>query len=283
MKRQVIRIEAERCNGCRLCVPNCPEGAIQVIDGKARLISDAFCDGLGACLGECPQGAITVETREAEPYDEKKVMENIIRQGPNVIAAHLKHIESHGEKEYLAEARAVLRSQGLRDPLESRGPVGARHGEEHHSGCPGSRAMNFTRPPAAGKEPAEAPSRLTHWPIQLHLISPDSVQYRDADVLLSADCVAYAVGGFHQKFLDGKSLAIACPKLDDGHEAYEQKLRALIERAGIRSLTVAVMEVPCCRGLVALTQRAAEGAARRVPITAVTVGIQGEILREERL
>jgi ferredoxin len=148
MKRKIIHIDQDKCNGCNLCIPNCPEGAIQMIDGKARLISDLFCDGLGACLGHCPEGAITVEEREAEPYDERKVMENIVKQGPNTINAHLHHLKEHNEMAYLKEAMTVLKEKGLRLPGEN--GFGRRPAAEPHGGgCPGSRPRSSPTGPSS--------------------------------------------------------------------------------------------------------------------------------------
>jgi Pyruvate/2-oxoacid:ferredoxin oxidoreductase delta subunit len=260
MKRQIVRIDENKCTGCEECIPNCPEGAIPVIDGKARLISDLMCDGLGACLGHCPEGAITIEEREAEPYDERKVMVNIAKAGTNTIKAHLTHLREHGQNEYLTQALGYLKDNHIEIPEE-----GTMHAQPS-SGCPGSRAMTFGRKPetsVAGADPQ--PSALTHWPVQMHLISPGAPQYRSADVVLAADCVAYALGDFHSRYLAGKALTIACPKLD----------------AKINTLTVVIMQVPCCSGLLRLAQKATEQASRKIPIKAVVIGIQGEVQSEE--
>jgi ferredoxin len=282
MKRQVIKINEELCTGCGACIPNCPEGAIQIIDGKARLISDLFCDGLGACIGSCPVGAITIETREAEPYDEKKVMENIVKQGTNTIRAHLEHLKAHNQMEYLKQAVEFLKDKGIPNPLESKESSETQGSSHSFSGCPGSRSMNFTKQKReVSHEGGDVPSELTHWPIQLHLISPLAEQYRKRDVVLSADCVAYAFGNFHQKYLKNNALAIACPKLDSEQEIYEEKIKALIDEAQINTLTVVTMEVPCCRGLLHLALSAAEKAKRKVPVKHVVIGISGEILSEE--
>jgi ferredoxin len=286
MKRKIIQIDEEKCTGCAKCVPNCPEGAIQIIDGKARLVSDLFCDGLGACLGHCPEGAITIEEREAEKYDERKVMENIVRHGPNTIRAHLAHLRDHNQMAELSQALAVLKEKGIPNPMHAAPAAGAGHAHAAHGGCPGSRSMEFAarRAPAAGGRDDAAgtrPSQLGHWPVQLHLMSPTAPQYQGADVLLSADCVAYALGDFHKDYLRGKALAIACPKLDEGQEVYVEKIRSLIDDARINTLTVMIMEVPCCMGLLNLAQEAARGAARKVPVKCITVGIQGDIQGEE--
>jgi Pyruvate/2-oxoacid:ferredoxin oxidoreductase delta subunit len=284
MKRKIIHIDAELCNGCGNCIPNCPEGALQMIDGKARLVSDLFCDGLGACIGECPLGAIAIEEREAAPYNERQVMENIVKAGDNTIRAHLQHLASHGETGYLEEARAYLREQGI--AVAEQAPA---EQAELPRGCPGSQAREL-RPHGHAHEHAHAhegaaplASELAHWPVQLHLIPPNGPAFRQADVLLSADCVAYAFGDFHRRFLAGRSLAIACPKLDGQQDVYLDKLTALIDFAGIRSLTVLTMEVPCCRGLLQLAVQAAGAAKRKIPVKWLEISVQGEILREQEL
>jgi len=275
MKREIITIDEEKCTGCELCIPNCPEGAIQIIDGKARLISDLFCDGLGACIGHCPEGAITIEKREAEPYDEKKVMENIIKQGENVIRAHLKHLKDHGEQQYLDEAIEVLKEKNVEVP-----PVESE--QQIHSGCPGAKAMTFSTAGESVETAGEKRrSELTHWPVQLHLIPPMAPHFQGRDILLSADCVAYSVGDFHRDFLKGNAVTIACPKLDDGQDVYLDKLVALIDTSKINTLTVMTMEVPCCGGLVNLARQAAADASRKIPIKSIVISIQGEILSEE--
>lgn len=290
MKRKIIHIDAELCNGCGNCIPNCPEGALQMIDGKARLVSDLFCDGLGACIGECPVGAITVEEREAAPYDERKVMENIVLAGDNTIRAHLRHLEAHGETGFLREARAYLRERGIR--VEEQAP--AAEAPAAACGCPGSHARELRsrthelphehpRESVDGAGGPAAFSELAHWPVQLHLIPPGGPAFRQADVLLCADCVAYAVGDFHRRFLAGRSLAIACPKLDAHQDVYLDKLTALIDFSGIRSLKVLTMEVPCCRGLLQLAAQAAGAAKRKIPVRWVEVSVQGEVLREQEL
>jgi ferredoxin len=266
-------------------MPNCPEGAIQMIDGKARLVSDLFCDGLGACLGHCPVKAISVEEREAEPYDERRVMANIVKQGDNTIRAHLEHLKGHGQTDFCKQAVQFLKEQGLPNPLEKAEAAHAKHDHAAHSGCPGARSMAFapaasTTAPVAS-DSSQRPSQLTHWPIQLHLMSPLAPQYQGRDVLLAADCVACALGDFHKDHLKGKTLAIACPKLDEGQEIYVEKIKALIDEARINTLTVMIMQVPCCGGLLQLAKEAASQATRKVPIKCIVVGMQGNILRED--
>jgi ferredoxin len=276
MKRTIIHIDEEKCNGCGACIPNCPEGAMQIVDSKARLISDLFCDGLGACIGHCPQGAISTEEREAEAYDEKRVMANIVKQGPNVIAAHLEHLKSHNQMKYYNEAREYCREKNISVPEKK---------EEHmheHGACPGAATRTIDKNRAAAKDDSGTrQSALTHWPVQLHLMSPMAPAYQGADVVLSADCVAYAYGDFHKDWLKGKALAIACPKLDEGQEIYSEKITALIDKANINTLTVLTMEVPCCRGLLALAQEAAKKATRKIPIKSVVIALDGTKQSEE--
>ncbi|NOY10133.1 MAG: 4Fe-4S dicluster domain-containing protein [Spirochaetes bacterium] len=278
MKRQIIQIDESKCNGCGLCIPNCPEGALRIIDGKVRLISDLFCDGLGACIGHCPEGAITIEEREAEAYDEKQVMKNIIPQGKNVIIAHLSHLMEHGEREYLQKALDTLKEENI---MISSDDINQ---EEHYHGCPGTRSMNLSENNAENdREPDTAPvrSELINWPVQMHLISPRAPYFKGSDVLLSADCAAFSLGDFHRKYLKGKSLIIACPKLDTGQEIYLEKLTALIDMAKINTLTVMTMEVPCCNGLLNLAQRAVAGAEGKIPLKWIVVSVRGGILKEE--
>ncbi len=275
-KRKIIKIDEEKCNGCALCIPNCPEGAIQIIDGKARLISDLFCDGLGACIGHCPQGAITIEEREAQAYDEKKVMANIIKQGKNVILAHLQHLKGHNQMEYLKEALDFLKENKI-EIL----PQEVFSCEQLRSSCPGSKIIDLRNKQPHEDVSGKRPSELRQWPIQLHLVSPHAPYYQKADLLLSADCVAYTLGDFHKDHLKGKALAIACPKLDQNQEIYLEKIKALIEEAKINTLTVMIMQVPCCHGLVAWAQKAVSQTKRKVPIKAVVVSLQGEVLKEE--
>lgn len=277
LKRKIIKIDEAKCTGCGLCIPGCPEGALQIIDGKARLISDLFCDGLGACLGECPEGAIEVEEREAEPYSEETVMENIVKQGPNTIAAHLKHLAEHGEEGYLRRALAVLEEKGIENPLK------AAPKEKSFSGCPGSRVIDRSKETSSQAPSGPSPSELRQWPIQLHLVSPEAPYYKGADVLLAADCTAFALGGFHSGYLKNKALAIACPKLDADQEVYVEKLKRMIDVSKINTLTVLIMQVPCCRGLLSIAQRAADEAGRKVPVKSAVVSIEGEILKEEWL
>lgn len=279
VERDIIKIDEEKCTGCCLCVPGCPEGALQVIDGKARLISDLFCDGLGACIGHCPEDAIIIEKREAGPYDEKKVMENIIKAGPNTIKAHLEHLHEHGEKDFLAKAIEVLEGKGVKVP-DYKESLSERGGCPP-TGCPDAKMMDFSEDEEDEDAPlCDIPSRLKQWPVQLHLVPLTAPYFQGADVVLAADCVAYALGDFH-KHLKGKALAIACPKLDSGQDIYVGKIASMMDDAKINTLTVMTMEVPCCSGLLHMAKKAASQASRKIPVKHVVVGIKGKILSEK--
>jgi NAD-dependent dihydropyrimidine dehydrogenase PreA subunit len=240
--RKIVRIDQDKCNGCGLCIPNCAEGAIRIIDGKARLAAENLCDGLGACLGKCPVDAITVEDRPADDFDEHAVTQHLA-----------------------AEKRPAAHA-----------PAAAPHG-----GCPGSAARSLgAAKPAASPCAAPAASQLGHWPVQLALAPVGGPMWRDADVLIAADCVPFALADFHQRLLAGKSLAIACPKLDDV-QAHIEKLTAIFAGNSVRSVTVAHMEVPCCGGIVHAVQAALEASGRSdIEVYDVTVGIDGRIRRE---
>jgi ferredoxin len=249
---------------------------LQIIDGKARLVGDLLCDGLGACLKSCPEDAIFVEEREAEPYNETKVLENIIPQGHNVLIAHLKHLRDHRQTEHLQQALAYLNNKNISAnlPLEIATPPSPMRG------CPGSQTRAFTPRQNVEEDDSIHPSMLTHWPIQLHLIAPAAPHYQNSDLLIAADCVAFSNADFHKSFLKGRTLAIACPKLDVKQEVYLEKLVALIDEAKVKSIRVAIMQVPCCRGLLQHVVEAANRATNKVPISCVIVGLQGEILNE---
>jgi len=289
MKRDIIKIDEDLCTGCGDCVPNCHEGALQIIDGKVRLISDLMCDGLGACVGHCPEGAITIEQREAVPYDEAAVIKEMITKGKNVIIAHLQHLKEHNALNYLKEGMAYLEEhkdnlgfnlEEVKDAVHNNTKVA----EQSACGCPGAKTMSFG--PQDNKEDShqhvgEVKSELRQWPVQMHLVNPLAPYFQNADVVFAADCAAYALGDFHQKYLKDKSLAIACPKLDSNVESYIDKLINLIDGAKVNTITVMMMEVPCCGGLLQMVKTAAERAQRKVPIKSMLVGIQGGILSEE--
>ncbi len=269
MKRRIIEIDEGKCNGCGQCIPNCPEGALQLIDGKARLVGDLFCDGLGACLGECPLGAIRTVEREAEPYDERRVMENIARQGANTVRAHLKHLKDHGETGLLELAVAFLKERNIPVPeLETAGKLPC--------GCPGTLAKRLAQKPAG--TPGGGASALRQWPVQLKLLNPAAEYFDGAELLVSADCVAHAFGSFHRDLLAGKILIVFCPKLDSDIDGYVEKLAEIFRRHDIRSVTVARMEVPCCGGTAAIVEKALEKSGKKFHVAVKVVGIAGELL-----
>jgi len=271
MKRDIIKIDESKCTGCGGCMLGCPEGALQVIDGKARLISDLFCDGLGACIGECPEDAITIETREAEPYDEKKVMKNIVDAGPNVIKAHLKHLHEHGQKEYLNQAIEYLKDNNIEIPEYEEPPMAC--------GCPGSAAQDLTHQRVESREEAKIfGAELNNWPVQLQLLNPHAPYFKDADLLISADCAPFAYANFHQRFLKDKVLIILCPKLDKVIDQYVDKLAQIFTEHDIKSISIVHMEVPCCSGIEVIVKRALEKAQKNIIIKDYTISIAGEII-----
>jgi ferredoxin len=284
MKRKIISIDETRCTGCGQCIPDCPEGALQVIDGKARLVSDLFCDGLGACIGTCPEGAISVVEREAEPYDERAVMETIVRQGVPVIAAHLEHLAGHGEAALYDQAIAYLAEKDIPVP-DHRAPPrpdvchGGEPGAHPFAACPGSAARSIPRPAGTGLHTDEAKdSELRQWPVQLALLNPAAPYFEDADLLIAADCVPFAYAGFHQELLRGRIVIVFCPKLDEDIEGYVEKLAEIFSRHEIRSITVAHMEVPCCGGVRFVVDRALQRSGRAIPVSERTISIRGDLL-----
>lgn len=251
MRRKIVQIDEEKCDGCGLCVPSCAEGAIQIIDGKARLVSEVYCDGLGACLGECPQGAISIEEREAEAFDEGAV------------------------REHLAKARQEETGEAATALEKARPPHGG-------GGCPGALARTLqlqkAAPSAPRAEGEEArPSALSNWPVQLSLAPVKAPFFQGAKLLIAADCVPFALAGFHERFLDGRTLLIGCPKLDDV-QPYVEKLAQIFAQNEIQSVDVVFMEVPCCYGLVQLVRMALQSAGKPIPATFTKVGIQGGVV-----
>lgn len=255
VKRNIIKINEELCNGCGLCAKGCHEGALQIIDGKARLISELYCDGLGACIGDCPMNAISVEMKEVEAYDEIAVIKRIIPKGDKVLEAHLQHLKNHGEMNLLQQGIQYLKDNDI--------PVPALTQPQPQNVIPVSQLSAFK------------PMLVSiNWPVQLHLINPQSGVFNNADLLLVADCVAYANPKLYSELLVGKKLAIACPKLDVNKESYVNKLIQMIDDSKINSLTVAIMEVPCCGGLIRLVEMAMEKSQRKIPVTKVVVKIR---------
>ena len=311
MKRTIIKIDEDLCNGCEACVQGCHEGALQMIDGKARMISELYCDGLGACIGDCPVGAITLEEREALPYDEIATIERMIEKGERTIIAHLKHLKDHGEIAFLKQGVNYLRENNINiDFAQVHNHVPKNAGcattnaaptvaapstlaAQHNGGggCPGSREMSFAaaKPatpsfkmaPTAQATNGNGASELRQWPVQLHLLNPEAGYFRNADLVLAADCVPFSFPDFHARFLAGKTLAIACPKLDSNKEAYVEKLKAMINRSNINTMQVVIMEVPCCGGLLSLAKKAVDVANRKIPLKLSVISVRGEVLSEE--
>lgn len=288
-KRKIIKIDESLCNGCGECIPNCPEGALRVIDGKARLISDLFCDGLGACIGECPAGAIEIEEREAEKYDELKVMENIAKQGKNTIAAHLKHLKDHNETGYYNDALSYLEKNRIphqvEDFLEEEKSAYSEK-EDEGTACAGSCVMDILTGSKINPDNKEVPgkpsvkkneSALSQWPIQVNLIPPHASFLENADLLVAADCVPFSYPGFHDDFLKGRVLMIGCPKFDD-KQAYLEKFIQIFSMHNIRSVTVVHMEVPCCFGLPNLVRQAIAESGKIIPLAQVNISIKGKII-----
>jgi ferredoxin len=276
MKRKIINIDDTKCNGCGLCLPDCPEGALQLIEGKARLVSDLFCDGLGACIGSCPQGAITVLEREAERYSEALVVENIASQGEPVMKAHLEHLLGHGETGLYNEAIVYMKKNNITIPEHVR--TNNDCGHEFHS-CPGSAPMSIERSPAEEKfhKPnANSDSLLRQWPVQLMLLNPQAPYFDNADLLISADCVPFAYGNFHMDFLHNKIVIMFCPKLDPHIDEYIDKMAAIFSNHNIKSITIAKMEVPCCGGVNFVVDEALQKSGKKITVKDYTISIKGE-------
>jgi Pyruvate/2-oxoacid:ferredoxin oxidoreductase delta subunit len=239
--RNIVKIDEEKCTGCGLCVPSCAEGALKIIDGKARLVKDMYCDGLGACLGKCPEDAITIIQREAPAFNEEAV------------------------EEYLKEQQIV-------PPVHYTNPGSG--------GCPSEKVMQFKKaiieePTATLMEKRE--SRLAQWPIQLKLLPPIAPFFQNADILIAADCVPFSYANFHEEMLKGKALAIGCPKLDDA-ALYRDKLAAIFKMSNPKSVTVVNMEVPCCFGLFRLVKEALAASGKTIPLRQQTISVKGEKL-----
>jgi Pyruvate/2-oxoacid:ferredoxin oxidoreductase delta subunit len=244
--RSIIRIDEEKCNGCGLCILACAEGALRIVNGKAKLISDKYCDGLGACIGECPQGAITIDEREAEDFDEEAVKEHI-QEKHAATTVHHPH------------------------------PI-----HPTHQSCPSAQVRHFGRN-LTGKEALnnteKKESMLSHWPVQLKLLPPNAPFFENANLLIAADCVPFAYATFHNDFLRGRTLVVGCPKLDDA-ELYKKKLTEMFQQNNIKSVTVVNMEVPCCFGLYRLVKEALASSEKDIPLKQETISIKGDkILR----
>ncbi|RQD82328.1 MAG: 4Fe-4S dicluster domain-containing protein [Methanocalculus sp. MSAO_Arc2] len=277
MRRNIIRIDEDLCTGCGQCIPDCPEGALQLIEGKARLVSDLFCDGLGACIGTCPEGAISVIEREAEPYDEWAVMRMIVSQGEAVISAHLAHLAMHDQMDLYQQAIVYLQEHDIPIPYHEEGP---QQSLCDPADCPGAATRSISPDEYAGEEtsiPSDTGSELRQWPVQLRLINPAAPCFDNADLLVSADCVPFAYRNFHADFLKNRILVIFCPKLDADIEGYTQTMAEIVTYHTLRSILVVHMEVPCCSGLRYVVERALEEAGVDMPIEEMTITIEGGV------
>lgn len=254
MKRKIVHIDEQLCDGCGNCVVSCAEGAIRIIDGKAKLVKEQFCDGFGDCVGECPLGAMQIEEMEADAFDPQATKEHLMQtQGPKAVRRMEQASRRHAKQ-----------------PIVPRPQPG---------GCPGAKAFQFNSPAVEQKtspEAGEVPSQLRHWPIQMSLVSPQMPVLKNADLLLAADCTAFAYGDFHRRFIAGKVVIIGCPKLDQT-EPYLEKLTEIIKTNDLKSLTVAHMEVPCCHGLANLAQEAIERAGSNLRLVTAVLGVQGDL------
>jgi NAD-dependent dihydropyrimidine dehydrogenase PreA subunit len=264
MIREIVTIDEDLCDGCALCIPECHEGALQIVQGKARLVADRLCDGLGACLGHCPRGAIKVDRREAAAFDEQ-------------LAAASRGTAPHAP-------------ENARPPVPPHAqPVGPSPSPAP-AGCPGSRLAQFAAcpPPVDPPDAAQAsagsaqPSQLTHWPVQLRLLGPHAPVLQGASLLVAADCVPVAYADFQTHLLRGRTVVIGCPKFDD-LAAYVEKLTEMIRANDLREILVARMEVPCCAGLLRAVLEARRLAGSAVPVTSLVLGIRGQPLGSETL
>jgi NAD-dependent dihydropyrimidine dehydrogenase PreA subunit len=248
--RKVVKIDESKCNGCGICVPSCSEGALKIIGGKARLVSDTYCDGLGACLYECPRGAITIEERSADEFNETKAKQN------------LQNLKTSSKPAVTGCPSAQVRV--INEPFA----------EIISHGCPSAafQDINEREPDSLG----HLPSQLNHWPVQLTLVPATAPFLKGTDVVLAADCTAFAYAGFHRDFLKNHALLVACPKLDD-FDGHLQKLTQIISKSGLKSLTVVRMEVPCCSGLAFMAKQALASAKVDIPLEEIVIGINGEL------
>lgn len=243
VKRKIIQIDELLCDGCGECITSCPDGALQIIGGKAKVVKESFCDGLGACIGECPMNALSIVEAEVDPFDEAAVQvhqDQINRQNATKRINTLKHSTHAG------------------------------------SGCPSSRVMSFEKV-GNDKSYNEIPSQLRQWPIQLHLVPPNAPYFMNADIALVADCVPFSYGNFHNDYLSKFPIAIGCPKLDDTH-LYFEKIKLIIEQSNPRSIKILIMEVPCCSGLLQITKQAILATQAHIPVEITVIGINGQIL-----
>jgi ferredoxin len=263
VKRQIITIDEEKCDGCGACVPSCAEGALRVVNGKARLMKESFCDGLGACLGECPQGALHVIETEVEAYDEPAVLGYLQQTAPHMVEKHVAHLRQHGmTSSYNMAPAGVAACPSVRTAAWGEGRPAA-----------GGAPIALFGMDAAPVAPARQPSELRQWPVQLHLVPIQAPFFDGADLSLIADCVPFAAPNTHADYIKDHAIAVGCPKLDDGR-AYIAKLAQILRNNEIRSLTVVRMEVPCCGGLAFIAQQALQQSGKDVPVESVVVNIR---------
>lgn len=265
-KRKIIEIDRDECNGCGLCTEACAEGAL-ILDeeDKAVLAKEIYCDGMGACLDVCPTGALKIIERESEAYDAEAAYRHVLKTRGEEAAENVHGIYPETEP---GESQ-------VRDSAKSSIPPLA-------CGCPGSMAREIKKQASPQEEKSiSGSSELGQWPIQMHLVSPYAPYFNQSDLLIAADCTAFALGSFHQDLLKGKKLIIACPKLDDT-KGYVEKIAEILKNNSIYSLTVATMVVPCCSGLVHMVEKAAEMSGAGINIKKIVIGIDGEIMAEKR-
>lgn len=239
MKRNIIKIDEDKCNGCGICIPDCAEGALKIVDGKIKLVKESLCDGLGACVGRCPTGALIVEEREADAFNEEEAKRNMAK-------AHAPH-------------------QSLQ-------------GKTHAGGCPGSMAMQWNNKPKVDAQEVSGGSALAQWPVQLKLLNPSAPYFQNADIVVTADCVPFSYPNFHARFLKGKVLIVFCPKLDHANEEYVEKLTEIFTINAIRSISIVHMEVPCCSGTIYLVEEALKSSGKNITVKDYTISISGEII-----
>lgn len=245
IERKIVEIDEERCDGCGQCANACAEGAIQIVDGKAKLVKDSYCDGLGACIGECPQGALKIIERKAEDFDPEEV------------------------ERYLEEKEAKKKAEAASMPC----------------GCPSSKLQMFKSPCEDANRPvsqASDASALTHWPVQIRLVPANAPFLKDADLLVASDCTPIAYPNFHRDFMDGRVVLLGCPKFDDA-QAYVKKFAEIFQTANLKSVTIVDMEVPCCSAMPAIVKKGMEAAGKTFPLEEVVVSVRGEILRRKKM
>ncbi len=276
MKRQIIKIDEEKCNGCGLCIPGCKENALQIIDGKARLVGEILCDGLGACLGHCPEGAITVEEREAEAYSERTVIETILKTSPDSLDGHLEHLLEHNETELYNTAINILKEKNMQMPINK---IEVMSGGSA-CGCPGSQTIDMRDKSQTTEKVTDispAKSELTQWPVQLHLVSPMAPYFKNSELVIMSTCGPIASADVHRKYLKNRSVVVACPKLDHT-EPYTGKLSEIYSQSLTPRVIVVIMEVPCCKGLAQMAIQAAKLSGREdIIIEEHTLGLDGNL------